>query len=364
VGFTKSNDSISLQLPESKIEELIVSADNNAVQLDSSGVDGAKSVDIPAEALVEISNSGLALSLELPQGGIKLDNETLQSVLDSADGSNLSITLEKMPDLSRSELNQTQEGTLAIGDTVYDLTVVSNGTEIHEFDGVIEVTVPYEGKLPVKAWFLGEEGKSEKIDGVYDPAAGTFTFKVPHLSLWVVGQDESFSFTDVDSNSAAVSDIRFMVENGLMQGFGDGSFRPDAALTRKQMVMILYRLNGSPSGYESAADWAMQNAVVLGYDDGTFRPDLWITRQQLAAILYRYAVLKGNGPTGSWMNNLPFGDVAEISDYALEGIAWCYENGMIDGTANGNFEPNGTVTRAQVSAILNRFAANGLNAAE
>jgi hypothetical protein len=302
-------------------------------------IDGKPSGSSDFDSLQKAANFGQGYTQQLQDGTLHLDAEAIKSILGQTQDKNLSIAISKMPEVSRSDLNQTQAGTLAVGDIVYEITLVSDGVEIHEFEGTIEVSVPYTGKLPVKAWFLGEQGKSDKIDGIYNAEDGTFTFKVPHLSLYVVGPDDE-------------TDMEYMVRTGLMTGFSDGSLRPENPVTRGQLVTILYRLSGKPTGYENAIDWALQTGIVTGYSDGSFRPGLAITRQQFAAILYRYA----KGETTSIQ--LPFGDSSQVSNYAKNAVAWCYENGIINGKSDGSFDPFGVATRAQTAAMIRRFAEN------
>ena len=91
----------------------------------------------------------------------------------------------------------------------------------------------------------------------------------------------------------------------MMNGVSSRAFAPNANLTRGMLVQILYNLEGKPKGtaanfsdvqadawYAEAVGWAASNKVVTGYADGTFRPNAAVTREQAAAILYRYAQSK------------------------------------------------------------------------
>jgi uncharacterized repeat protein (TIGR02543 family) len=154
-------------------------------------------------------------------------------------------------------------------------------------------------------------------------------------------------FTDVSPSDYFYDDIVFAVQNGLFQG-NNGSFSPQSPLTRGMLVTVLWRLEGTPETgfhdagfpdlrtgayYETAVDWALENGIITGYGDGTFRPESIISRQQFAAILYRYA--KAQAALGE----LPFYDDAQISGYAKDGVLWCNQNGIINGKPNGNFDP-------------------------
>ena len=129
------------------------------------------------------------------------------------------------------------------------------------------------------------------------------------------------------------------------------------------MVTILYRLAGEPavSGsaafrdvvpgawYEKAVIWASTNGVVNGFADGTFAPDAPVTRPQLAAILWRYA----GSPTARGSLSA-FADAAEVSAFAVDAMVWAVGQDILRGD-NGKLLPQAGATRAQLAAMLQRF---------
>ena len=104
-----------------------------------------------------------------------------------------------------------------------------------------------------------------------------------------------------------------------------------------------------------AVRWAAAQGVVTGYADGSFRPDAAITRQQLAAFLYRYEKLRGGGFTGMWYFPLNFPDAGLVAPYADEAMHWCVMRGILQGGVDSRLDPGGTATRAQAAAMLRRF---------
>ena len=179
-------------------------------------------------------------------------------------------------------------------------------------------------------------------------------------------------FSDVKDSDWFAEDVEFVYEEGLMQGTSTTTFSPYISTTRGMIVTILYRLEGEPtvtgscpftdvksgSYYEKAITWAAANGVVEGYGNGLFGPDANITREQMAAILYRYSVLKGyDVSVGEDTNILSYNDASSISEYAIPAMQWACGEGLIQGDAN-NLMPAGQATRAQVAAILHRFCEN------
>ena len=110
------------------------------------------------------------------------------------------------------------------------------------------------------------------------------------------------------------------------------------------------------SWYADAIDWAAENGIVEGYGDGTFFPDNDITREQMATILYRYAqYMDVDVSVGEDTNILSYADFDEISEYAIPAMQWACGAGVITGVTEDTLVPQGTATRAQVSTILMRY---------
>ena len=103
--------------------------------------------------------------------------------------------------------------------------------------------------------------------------------------------------------------VRWLAANGYITGYGDGTFRPNLAITRAQVTRMLYRIAGSPSGapdhgftdvpawVDTAVDWIVDPVndppYATGYDDGTFRPNLDITRAQTTRMACRINTTPG-----------------------------------------------------------------------
>ena len=179
-------------------------------------------------------------------------------------------------------------------------------------------------------------------------------------------------FTDLDPKAWYHDGIHFALEEGIMNGTGEKTFSPNAATSRAMVVTILYRMEGSPAAsmqkafsdvsydtwYGAAVSWAAANGIVEGYEDGTFRPNTAITREQLAAILYRYAAYKGDWTVDYHTENVlaAYPDAASVSGYAVKALNWAVAEGLINGM-DGALNPRGTATRAQAAAILYRYLA-------
>ena len=149
-------------------------------------------------------------------------------------------------------------------------------------------------------------------------------------------------FTDVLRNSPYASAVRYVYDNGLMNGVSLTRFEPVGSLSRAMIVTILYRQEGSPSvsgaagfldvssgqWYSAGVAWAAKNGIVNGYGNGSFGPDDNVSREQMLTILYRYAQQKGidTSARGS-LSRYP--DAGNISSYAEIPYRWAIAEGVI-----------------------------------
>ena len=176
-------------------------------------------------------------------------------------------------------------------------------------------------------------------------------------------------FSDVPNYSHwAHEGIDFCVENGLMNGTGEGKFNPGGTLTRAELVTILYRMEGEPDAeyaatfkdvpngqwYTNAIEWAAANEIVKGVGDGTnFAPSGVITREQIATILYRAV---GEPEVEGDLKSFP--DAGSVSSYATDAMLWANQEGIITGASVNNvtyLNPLNSATREQIASIVMRF---------
>ena len=202
---------------------------------------------------------------------------------------------------------------------------------------------------------------------------GTYTFTMPNGQVkvavtFVEAAPEPLPFTDVNEGDWFHDAVRYVYDNGLMDGVGDGQFAPNATTTRAQLVTILYRLAGEPavSGdvgftdvepglwYTDAVAWAAQKGIVNGISETEFSPSGDLTREQLATILYRYAESMGYDVSAQ-ADLSGFPDAGDIQSYATQALSWAVAEGLLQGFEDDSLRPGGTATRAQIAAVLMRF---------
>ena len=181
-------------------------------------------------------------------------------------------------------------------------------------------------------------------------------------------ETNKFPFTDVKKTSWYYDSVKGVYELGLMTGTTEITFAPTETMTRAMAATVLYRMAGSPETayeelfldvpdgkyYSESVTWAAQNGVVNGFGNGQFKPGTNVTREQLAKMLYNYAEMLGLDTSGR-ADLTTFKDGTQVSNYAKEPMRWAVANGILSGTATGKLKPRSNATRAEVAKMLLNF---------
>ena len=171
---------------------------------------------------------------------------------------------------------------------------------------------------------------------------------------------------DVPTNSWYFESIDRAVSLDLLKGVGDFAYEPDGGLNRAMFVTMLARAVGeslpdSAAGfsdvkggqwYTAAMSWALRKNLIRGYEDGSYRPEALITREEMCVILDRLMQQRGETlHTGK----LSFADTASISVWARDSVARMTALGLIRGAENNRFFPQRTTTRAEAATVMLRI---------
>ena len=152
-----------------------------------------------------------------------------------------------------------------------------------------------------------------------------------------------------------------------MNGTTTTTFSPDGQVTRGMVAAVLWRIAGSPAPkggssfadveawyfYADAVAWAEENGIAAGRSDGSFGGGDIVTREQLAVFLYRYSQYAGEELANGVLDI--YSDVDSVHAWAREGMAHAVGAGLITGRDNGELDPSGPATRAQLAVILQRL---------
>lgn len=198
----------------------------------------------------------------------------------------------------------------------------------------------------------------------------TFTMPSGPVTVTATFMDDNTMlnfFVDVPAGAYYYDAVLWAAEGGIVTGTDAVHFSPDASCTRAQLVTLLWRAAGSPvvnyamnfndvdSGtyYAEAVRWAASEKVVEGTTAETFDPDAAVTRAQVVTMLYRFAKAQGMDTTQGGMAIREFDDFDAVPAYALEAMDWAVNAGVLKGD-NNRLLPQDNCTRAQIVTMLYR----------
>ena len=174
-------------------------------------------------------------------------------------------------------------------------------------------------------------------------------------------------FSDVDGLAWYHEAVDWAVENGVLNGYGEGgeSLGPVADVTRAEMAQMLWNRAGRPEAeadlsaftdvdaggwYAPALEWCVLEGIFSGYGD-TFGTERTISREEAATVLWRLA---GSPEADADLSG--YGDASSVSDYAAGAIEWAVANGVLTGKGGVALDPQAGCTRGEVAAMMMRMA--------
>jgi len=335
---------------------------------------------LPIGAVKKIADTGnIQLTIVTGFGTITLSQALLTEALKSTSSGNLKINITP---LDKQDINII--GVLSGNvKNVFNISITVDGNIVTEFGSQkIKISLPYtlngtEKSEGLCVYYIDGTGKVSLMAGTqYDSKTKQITFETNHLSFYAVGYDDgalSKLFTDVSGKHWAKDAIGYVVGKGYFNGTSDTKFEPENAMTRSMFVTVIGRVYSedlSTTGggftdvpnakwYTQSVNWAAGNGIVSGVASDKFAPESPVTREQMAAFMYRYAQWAGYDMTVSKTKNLDaFNDAGEVSSWAKDAMIWAVDKGLISGVTTNTLEPRTSATRAQVGAIVQRFAEN------
>ena len=364
--------------------------ETNSVVIDVSGVaKDVKTATIPTETVKAVEETGSNLKVTLTDGSVEFDATAQAIITDEAKGTTIQVNLDAVKVTTLTSAQQSAVESLEV-EVVLDAYVTSNGQRISDFKGgSATLSVPYtlkDGQTAqgIVVWYVASDGTRTQVPATYDGKNVVFT--VPHFSNYVIAYDAEQAkvcpkdatcpigkFSDASASAWYHDGVHWALENGVMNGVGNGKFAPNDTTTRAQVVTMLWRLEGSPAyvgmsefsdvdneeWYGPAIRWASAEGIVNGYD-GKFAPNDPVTREQLVTILYRYAQYKKlDVSVGEDTNILSYDDAFDVSEWAIPAMQWACGSGIVNGIdKNGTLmlAPSDASTRAVVATMFWRFS--------
>ena len=180
--------------------------------------------------------------------------------------------------------------------------------------------------------------------------------------LTVSASAQTNKFPDVDESALYADDVNKLVDAGVLNGYEDGTFRPEGNVTRAEMckmVTLSFKLTADLSSVESFPDindndWykpyalnAKANGVVEGYDDGSFRGGAYVTREQVCAIINRIQKLYDLGISVTVTD--------DISEWAKQDVLVVLQNKLMPLESNNTFRATEPIKRYELATVLSKF---------
>ena len=215
----------------------------------------------------------------------------------------------------------------------------------------------------------GEKAGSVEVkDGAFIMPADDVTITVKFKKAEGKKTTAERPFTDVNEGDWFYDAVYFCFDKGYFKGTGETAFEPQGTMTRAMFATVLWRIAGEPApkGGKSFGDvgagqwftdavlWASGEGILDGYGGGSFGTNDPVTREQIATILYRYVKTLGLEVGGSAdLGKYP--DGGATSPWAKDAMQWAVSAGLFRGDDAGALNPGGEATRAQVATLLQRL---------
>jgi len=192
----------------------------------------------------------------------------------------------------------------------------------------------------------------------------TIQRKVKEVEIEQPEQSPEISFSDITGHWGE-ADILKVAARNIITGYSDGTFKPDRAITRAEFTVMLARSlklanSDKALGFtdshrigawaEQSIASAVQAGIVQGFEDGSFRPDALLSRTEMAVMIARALGLSQQENEAT-----PFADAQHIPHWAKSSVEALWLHGMLEGQGSNLFTPDVIATRAEVAALLLRM---------
>ncbi|MEK4508471.1 pullulanase [Paenibacillus sp. FSL K6-2524] len=354
-----------------------------AIIIDFSAVSGdSVELNFPVSILNKLRSAGASIKLVTADATITLPADFIDAAT-LVNTKELIITKSLVDEIEARTLTEQVVGanpSLQPRGKVYDFGMflidsAGTRTKVTTFNKNVKVSLtltPQEkAKITDKrksgVYFVANDGSSEFKGGIFGDQ--DITFLTQHFSNFMV-MESLKTFGDT-TGSWARDYIEVLAARGIADGVDSNHFDPQGTVTRGQLSTFLGRVLGlseeggvggfmdvSSSAYYAGYVSAMKRvAIIEGYADGTFQPEKAVTREEMVTLLmraYSYAIGQSLKEAGSY-TGATFNDIQYVSSFAVDSVKAAQGLGIVDGTRDGNFNPKAVATREQMAKVLIRL---------
>ena len=236
-------------------------------------------------------------------------------------------------------------------------------------DSRAAITVSKDGKALKKGVDFIVKYPSESGFEGYITAIGTGKYTGMHERTRISYYGCIYTYTDLKESAWYADAVKCVIDNGLMTGKSREQFAPGEKLTKAQLSSVLYKAKGNPavSGetlpyedvadnayYEKASRWAKENNIFgdAESEENLFGGNAAVTRKELVQVLYR---LSGESYEVTEEDLAGFTDTAALGEAEFEAFAWAAAAGLVKGYADGTIKPDSLASRVEFASIIYNY---------
>ena len=365
-GTVEAKTTETVKDESGKVTETTVTESRGTVETTA---DGTKTTVTTNTATTTNAATGEQTTVVTTEKTVEAANGSTGKVVSDQGGNTVSVEAKISESAAQTATRSGEAVTLPV-----EVKAASNAAEavaveisVPESAKNVKVEIPVENMTPgTVAVIVNADGTEEIVKTSTTGENGVVLTLESGASVKVV--DNAKEFSDVKGDEWFANNVAWSSSHEVMNGMGDGTFAPDAPTTQGMMEQILYNIDGNeliaPAEGEdwwAAADgWAANGGVTAGLGE-THDPAAPATREADVLMMYNYAMSKGYDVSAR-ADLSKFSDESGVSAEARDAMAWAVAVGLINGSTdeNGNIilDAQGVATRAQVSAIVERFCEN------
>lgn len=337
------------------------------VEVQSSNDEGIYEQDIPKDFF---DNKDKILEVVSPEGTVALPDDIFDEVpgkdvqisIEQVDAQSLDLPAKAIKEIGNKPVIDIN---LAIGGKKTKWK-----SDDKEITVSIPYTLTKEEKADphkVIAVYIDDDGNITPLtQSDYDSAKGVIVFNTKHTSYYSV-QYVDKNFEDLANYSWAEESIEALAARGVINGISEREFAPQANIKRADFVVLVTKILGlqadagsnfsdveAGSYYYEAVGIAKEMGIVSGAGDNKFKPQEAISRQDMMVILNRALKITGENSKLTADNGKKasdFDDSQQVASYAKDSVDYLISKGIVSGDGN-NINPADNTKRAEVAALL------------
>lgn len=313
---------------------------------------GGKSFNSTIEITVEAPQGPTTIYYTAVNGTVDFQNSDFVSACDDRGLGSLSSVRFQLPSSSQGKLYYRYSSTQSSSTPVQSTTSYYPSSTPRISDVTFVAAAGFSGQATVT--YTGTDSRGNTYQGqirVNVPVAGTSRY-----------------FNDLTNYAWAVSSIDRLYELGVVTGTGGGRYSPQNSISRGDFMLMLDRAFGFadvsgtgftdvPAGsyYASAIASAKALGIATGYANGTFQPNAPVTRQDAMVFLKRAMIADGwSLSNGDRLVLQGFRDGAYVAEYAVDAVSTMVSYGILTGNNNNQLNPTAYMSRAEMAVVLTR----------